>query len=107
MFRGSISTHHQDLITLYLQHLALMRPLLLPVMKVATSTTGSSVMSSDDGWKYHPKHVEQLTDINKLYTGASCWIIIAIYYTMHGPLNIKFLILFLCRVYNKCSSDFF
>ena len=28
--------------------------------------------------KYHPKHVEQLTDLNKLYSVASCWIIIAI-----------------------------
>jgi len=24
-------------------------------------------MSSDDGWRYHPKHVEQFADINKLY----------------------------------------
>ena len=30
----------------------------------------------DDGWKYHPKHVEQLTDTNKLYNVASCCIII-------------------------------
>jgi len=28
--------------------------------------------------KYHPKHAEQLTDLNKLYSVASCWIIIAI-----------------------------
>ena len=26
----------------------------------------------------HPKDVEQLTDLNKLYSVASCWIIIAI-----------------------------
>jgi len=32
---GGISTHHQELITLYLQYLALMRPLLLPVVNVA------------------------------------------------------------------------
>ena len=31
---GGISTHHQELITLYLQYLALMRPLLLPVVNV-------------------------------------------------------------------------
>ena len=30
-----ISTHHQELITLYLQYLELMSPLLLPVVKVA------------------------------------------------------------------------
>ena len=28
--------------------------------------------------KYHPKHVEQLTDLNKLYSVESCWIIVAI-----------------------------
>ena len=39
---GGISTHHQELITLYLQNLALMGPLLLPVVDVATFTTGSS-----------------------------------------------------------------
>jgi hypothetical protein len=27
-----------------------------------------------DGWKYHPKHVEQFPDINKLCNVASCWI---------------------------------
>ena len=47
----------------------------------------------DDGWRLHPKHVEQFTDINKLDIVASCWIITAIYYTMHGPVNIKFMIL--------------
>jgi len=35
------------------------------------------------------KHVQQFADINKLYTVASCWIIIDTYYMMHGPLNIK------------------
>jgi hypothetical protein len=33
----------------------------------------------DDGWRYHLKHVEQFTDINKLYIVASRWIIIDIY----------------------------
>jgi hypothetical protein len=33
----------------------------------------------DDGWRYHPKHVELFTDINKLYIVASRWIIIDIY----------------------------
>jgi hypothetical protein len=28
----------------------------------------------DDRWKYHPKHVEQFPDINKLCNVASCWI---------------------------------
>ena len=32
------------------------------------------VCAPDDGWKYHPKHVEQFPDINKLFNVASCWI---------------------------------
>jgi hypothetical protein len=28
----------------------------------------------DDGWKYHPKHVDQFPDINKLCNVAYCWI---------------------------------
>ena len=31
---GGISTHHHELILLYLQYLALLRPLLLPVVSV-------------------------------------------------------------------------
>jgi hypothetical protein len=30
-------------------------------------------LAPDDGWIYHPKHVEQFADINKLYIVASCW----------------------------------
>jgi hypothetical protein len=32
--------------------------------------------AADDGWRYHPKHIEQFTDINKLCIFASCWTII-------------------------------
>jgi hypothetical protein len=32
------------------------------------------VFAPDDVWKYHPKHVEQFPDINKLCNVASCWI---------------------------------
>jgi hypothetical protein len=28
----------------------------------------------DDGWKYHPKYVEQFPDIDKMCNVASCWI---------------------------------
>jgi hypothetical protein len=34
---------------------------------------GTVVCASDDGWKYHLKHVEQFPDINKLCVVASCW----------------------------------
>ena len=38
------------------------------------------VCASDDGWRYHPKHVEQFPDTNKRCKVASCWIYIRIYY---------------------------
>ena len=44
-----------------------------------------SCMRSDDGWKYHPKHVEQFPDINKLCNVASCWICIGIYLRCTDP----------------------
>jgi len=47
-------------------------------------------VTPDDGWRYHPKHVQRFTDINKLYIVASCWTINGTYFTMHGPLNVKF-----------------
>ena len=40
------------------------------------------VCAPDDGWRYHPKHVEQFPDINKLCKVASCWIYIEIYFIM-------------------------
>ena len=43
----------------------------------------------DDGWRYHPKLVERFTDINKQYIVASCLTIIGIYFTKHGPFNVK------------------
>jgi len=42
-------------------------------------------LAPDDGWRYHPKHVQRFTDVNKLYIIASCWTIIGIYFTMHDP----------------------
>ena len=69
---GGISTHHQEHTQLYLQNLALVKPLLLPA-------------APDDGWRYHPKHVEQFTDINKLCNVASCWLFIGIYLRCTDP----------------------
>jgi len=42
-----------------------------------TVTVDTVIWAPDDGWRYHPKHVEQSKDINKLYIVASCWINIA------------------------------
>ena len=40
-------------------------------------------------WKYHPKHVEQFPDINKLCNVASCWIYIGILLGAHCILHIS------------------
>jgi hypothetical protein len=47
------------------------------------------VWAAADGWKYHPKHVEQFPDINKLCNIASSLDIYWNILTMHGPMNVK------------------
>ena len=92
---GGISINHQEHTQLYLQHLVLVKQLLLPAAIVeelelrsnsSTTAAGSSnglrstrccrysCVCSDDGWRYHPKHVEQFPDTHKLCNFASCWI---------------------------------
>jgi len=39
-------------------------------------TVDTVIWAPDDGWRYHPKHVQQFADINKLNIVASCWTII-------------------------------
>ena len=56
---GSTTTHHQERIQLYLQHLLFLTPLLLSAVIVEEL-----------------EHVEQFPDINKLCNVASCWIYI-------------------------------
>jgi hypothetical protein len=47
------------------------------------------VFAPDDGWKYHPNHVEQFPDINKLFNVASSWIydyigiLLGVHYILH------------------------
>ena len=62
-FSGGTSTHHQERIQLYLQHLVFITPLLLSV--------------------------EQFPDINKLCNVASCWIYIGILLGVHYILHIS------------------
>jgi hypothetical protein len=50
---------------------------------------GTVVCAFDDGWKYHPKHVEQFPDINKLCNVASCWIYVGIILKAHYILHIN------------------
>jgi len=74
---------------MYLQHLVFVTPSLLPAPTAAGSSNGVtnnrccrySLCAPDDGWRYHPKHVEQFPDINKLCNVASCWIYIGIIFT--------------------------
>jgi hypothetical protein len=84
---GRTSTHHQERIQLYVQHLVFVTPLLLSAAIVEElelhytvwqipDAVDTVVCAPDDGWRYHPKHVEQFSDINKLCNVASCWIYI-------------------------------
>jgi hypothetical protein len=59
---------------------------LLPIIPDAVDTV---VCVPDDGWKYHPKHVEQFPNINKLYNVAFCWIYIGILLGAHPILYIS------------------
>jgi len=43
------------------------------------------VCAPDDGWRYHPKHVEQFSDTNKLCNVASFWIYIGTYLRCKDP----------------------
>jgi len=47
---GGTTTHRQERKQLYLQHVVFVTPLLLPA---------TFVCAPDNGWWYHPKHVEQ------------------------------------------------
>jgi hypothetical protein len=47
------------------------------------------VCAPDDGWKYHPKHVELFPDISELSNVASCWIYIGILLGVHSFLHIS------------------
>ena len=73
------STHHQERIQLYLQHLVFVTPLLLSAANVEELEPvwvccGWRKPSSAVGGVHHLKHVEQFPDINKLCNVASCWI---------------------------------
>ena len=59
------------------------------------TATHTVVCAPDDGWKYHPKHVEQFPDINKLCNVTSCWIyiefLLGAYHILHiSRIRVKF-----------------
>jgi hypothetical protein len=67
------------------------------------------VCAPDDGWRYHPKHVEQIPDINKLCNVASCWIYIGIrdkqlMPTSFGYLYVKYTPVLKFQFIKKCFS---
>jgi len=73
---------------LYLQYLALLRPLLLHFVKVTgwelrftvslmRDTVDTVTRAADDEWRYNSKYVEQFAVINKLCIVSYCWIITA------------------------------
>ena len=60
---GGISTYHQEHIQLYLQHLALVKPLLLPAALVEEFGTGFHLFISGNcstcfGWIHHQEHIQ-------------------------------------------------
>jgi hypothetical protein len=67
---GGISTHRQEHIQLYLQHLVFVTLLLLS----AAIVEELEPVWACCGWKYHPKHVDQFPYINELCDVTCCWI---------------------------------
>ena len=108
---GGTSTHHQKRINCiysiwYLSH----RYYYLPLSNSSNCSSNSSMIAAgssngltntrccryslcapDDGWRYHPKHVEQFPDIlvNEQCNVASCWIYIGILLEAHHIVHIS------------------
>jgi hypothetical protein len=64
----------------------------------------------DDGWNYHPKHVEHFSDINKLCNVAASWIYIGILLGAHPILHISRIrvkpLIFVRVIYPDLLSEF-
>jgi len=87
MFQTGFSVHHQELknCTYSVRHLSDQYCYLL----LARPGCMCSFWAPDDGRKNHLKHVDRLTEINKLRKAASCWLYSEIVFAMHGPMNVK------------------
>jgi hypothetical protein len=66
-----------------------------------TDAVDTVVCAPDNGWKYHPKHVEQFPNINKLCNAASCWL-----YEYIGILLGAYSILHISRIRVNCERWF-
>jgi hypothetical protein len=53
-----------------------------------------SLCAPDDGWRYHPKNIEQFPDINKLCKVESCGIYIGIYLGCTDQQMLNFIVSF-------------
>ena len=90
---------------LHIQRQAFVRPLTLPAASLARLvpdkylTLYVQFWAPDDGWKNSLKHVQHLTEINKLRNVASCWLYSANILAMYGHMNVK-CTLFLFIVWN-------
>jgi hypothetical protein len=93
---GGTSTHHQERIQLYLQHLVFVTPLL----RSAAIVEELEPVWVCCGWL--TPHVEQFPDINKLRNVASCWIYSGIVLGAHPILRIGRI-----RVKHAAHSPFF
>jgi len=77
---------------LHIQRQVFVRPILLPAASHLSDqylTRYVQFWAPGDGRKSRLKHVECLTEINKLRNVASCWLNSANILTMHGRMNVK------------------
>jgi hypothetical protein len=56
----------------------------------------------DDGRKDRPKHVQCYAKVNNLRNWCTWLVLLWEYITMHGPMNVKFLI---CKTSSHCQQD--
>jgi hypothetical protein len=80
-YRGRVGTGLSVLWVAYATHSTLKPVPTLPRLRQIAVTVwqipdaiDTVVCPPNDGWKYHPKHVEQFPDITKICNVASCWI---------------------------------
>ena len=59
------------------------------VWQISCHTVYVQFSAPDDGSKTRLKRVECLTEINKLWNVASCWLYSANVLAVHGPMNVK------------------
>jgi hypothetical protein len=69
--------------------LKFMGPCIVSIFQYTCIDVDAVVCAPNDGRKYHPPHVEQFPDINKMCNFASCWIYIGILLGAHLIIHIS------------------